>query len=155
MTEIVVSFPAGSVAEKSRLASDLTRRLQNLEGIVAKPKREHSDAQNSGELISIILAAPAVIALVEAIAAWLVRTNQTSVVLETGTGVTHVKKGDRVMATTSFGAFAEEVVTEANEVYAIPDAMDFETAASFPVAYGTSHVGLKRRAELKLSLIHI
>ena len=71
------------------------------------------------------------------------------VVLETGAGVTHVKKGDRVMATTSFGAFAEEVVTDANEVYAIPDAMDFETAASFPVAYGTSHVGLTRRAVLE------
>ena len=71
------------------------------------------------------------------------------VVLETGASVTHVKKGDRVMATTSFGAFAEEVVTEANEVYPIPDAMDFETAASFPVAYGTSHVGLERRAALK------
>lgn len=71
------------------------------------------------------------------------------VVLETGTGVTHVKKGDRVMATTSFGAFAEEVVTDAIEVYPVPDTMDFETAASFPVAYGTSHVGLKRRADLK------
>jgi len=73
----------------------------------------------------------------------------SGVVLETGANVTHVKKGDRVMATTSFGAFAEEVVTDANEVYAIPDAMDFDTAASFPVAYGTSHVGLERRAALK------
>lgn len=71
------------------------------------------------------------------------------VVLETGADVRHVKTGDRVMATTSFGAFAEEVVTDANEVYPIPDAMDFETAAAFPVAYGTSHVALRRRAALK------
>lgn len=71
------------------------------------------------------------------------------VVLETGANVTHVKKGARIMATTSFGTFAEEMVTDANEVYPIPDAMDFETAASFPVAYGTSHVGLKRRAALQ------
>lgn len=71
------------------------------------------------------------------------------VVLETGAEVRHVKTGDRVMATSSWGAFAEETVTEANEVYAIPAAMDFETAASFPVAYGTSHVGLKHRAHLR------
>ena len=71
------------------------------------------------------------------------------VVLETGADVRHVKTGDRVMATTSFGAFAEEVVTDANEVYPIPDAMDFETAAAFPVAYGTSHVALRRRAALQ------
>lgn len=71
------------------------------------------------------------------------------VVLETGPEVRHVKPGDRVMATSSFGAFAEEIVTDAREVYPIPAAMDFETAAAFPVAYGTSHVGLKRRAGLK------
>jgi len=71
------------------------------------------------------------------------------VVIETGSAVKRVKVGDRVMATFNQGAFAEEAVTEENEVWPIPASMDFATAAGFSVAYGTSHVGLKHRAWLK------
>lgn len=71
------------------------------------------------------------------------------VVVEVGAAVTRVKPGDRVMATFIQGAFAEEAVTEENEVWPIPSSMDFATAAGFSVTYGTSHVGLKHRAALK------
>jgi len=56
--------------------------------------------------------------------------------------------GDRVMATVDYGAFAEQAVAPAGNVFPIPDAMDFETAAAFPVAYGTSHIALTDKARL-------
>src|SRR5213075_1615605 len=42
-----------------------------------------------------------------------------------GTGVSSVKPGDRVMAFTTYGAFAEEVKTEATRLLPIPEGMDF------------------------------
>ena len=70
-------------------------------------------------------------------------------VLEVGDGVTGIKPGDRVVASTSLGAYAEQAVCKAASVVALPDKMDYVTAASFPVAYGPSHVGLDYRAGLK------
>jgi len=66
-----------------------------------------------------------------------------------GAGVEGFREGDRVMALPSHGGFAERLVTSADLVYRIPDGMDFVAAAAFPVAYGTSHVGLRRRGNLK------
>ena len=60
-------------------------------------------------------------------------------VLEVAPGV---KPGDRVMATVHYGAYASEAVTHETTVYAIPDNLDFVSAAAFPIVYGTSHVGL-------------
>jgi NADPH:quinone reductase len=71
------------------------------------------------------------------------------VVNEVGAGVTHVKPGDRVVALTGLGAYAEEAVADAARVLAIPDRMDFASAAAFPVAYGTSHGALEWRARLQ------
>jgi D-arabinose 1-dehydrogenase-like Zn-dependent alcohol dehydrogenase len=50
---------------------------------------------------------------------------------------------------TGLGAFAEEVVVDAQRVLPIPDAMEFASAAAFPVAYGTSHGALEWRAHLQ------
>ncbi|MBL6958198.1 MAG: NADPH:quinone oxidoreductase family protein [Rhodospirillales bacterium] len=69
-------------------------------------------------------------------------------VIEVAKGVRRCKKGDRVMAVLDYGGFAEEVAAKASDVFNIPDDMDFETAAAFPVAYGTSHLGLKLKAHL-------
>ncbi len=69
-------------------------------------------------------------------------------VVEVGDGVSSVAVGDRVMAVVPHGAFAEQAVAPEANVYKIPDAMDFETAAAFPVAYGTAHVALTERAPL-------
>ncbi|HLY91646.1 MAG TPA: NADPH:quinone oxidoreductase family protein [Candidatus Angelobacter sp.] len=71
------------------------------------------------------------------------------VVTEVGAGVTGFKVGDRVMALTGTGSYAEEIVVEANRVYPIPDKMDFPSAAGFPVVYGTSHGAFDWRAHLK------
>ncbi|MGE0700379.1 MAG: NADPH:quinone oxidoreductase family protein, partial [Hyphomicrobiaceae bacterium] len=74
----------------------------------------------------------------------------SGVVLETGTGVGHVKPGDRVMAFARLaGGFAEEIVLPGGIVTPIPDRMDFETAAAFPIAYGTAMFALEYRGHLK------
>jgi NADPH2:quinone reductase len=70
-------------------------------------------------------------------------------VAEVGAGVSNLKAGDRVMALTGTGAYAEEVVVDAGRVYKIPDKMDFVSAAGFPVTYGTSHGALEWRAHLQ------
>jgi len=70
-------------------------------------------------------------------------------VTEVGAGVSALKAGDRVMALTGTGAYAEEIVVDANRVYKIPDKMDFASAAGFPVTYGTSHGAFDWRAHLK------
>jgi NADPH:quinone reductase len=51
------------------------------------------------------------------------------VVKAVGDGVTRVKTGDRVMAFTGYGAFAEEVKTPESRLLPMPDGMDFPTAA--------------------------
>ena len=69
-------------------------------------------------------------------------------VLEVGEAVTDFKPGDRVMAR-CLGGYAEEAVAAVDKTYKIPDSMSFEEAAGFAVAYGTAHVGLSHRANLK------
>lgn len=70
------------------------------------------------------------------------------IVKSVGAGVTHLKPGMRAAVHPHYGAFAEEVVTEAHRIFPIPDSMDFATAAAFPIAYGTSYHALKDRAQL-------
>ncbi len=70
-------------------------------------------------------------------------------VLETGSGVSGVSSGQRVMATLGYGGFAEEAVVPAQSVYAIPDDMDYRTAAGFPITYGTAHHALIDRTKLQ------
>lgn len=71
------------------------------------------------------------------------------VITEIGARVNGLKSGDRVMALTGLGAFAEEAVVDAARVLPIPDSMSFPLAAAFPVAYGTSHGALEWRARLR------
>jgi NADPH2:quinone reductase len=70
------------------------------------------------------------------------------VVSAVGAEVSDFSAGDRVIATMDYGAFSEQVVVEAYLAHPFPEAMDFATAASFPVAYGTSYVGLLRRSHI-------
>ncbi len=71
------------------------------------------------------------------------------VVKEVGEGVDRVRPGERVIAFTGWGGFAEEVAAEANRLIPMPDEMDFETASAFVMTYGTSHHALRDRAELQ------
>jgi NADPH2:quinone reductase len=70
-------------------------------------------------------------------------------VIDVAPGVTRLKPGDRVFGVVGHGGFAEVAVAEERRVYRIPDSMDFASAAAFPVAYGTSHMGLILKAGLK------
>ena len=66
-----------------------------------------------------------------------------------GEGVTNLKVGERVMAMSRFGAHADTLVTSAQLVVAIPDAMTFEEAAAVPVNYITAYHMLFRVANLR------
>jgi NADPH:quinone reductase len=71
------------------------------------------------------------------------------IVKEVGAGVTRFQSGDRVIAATTWGGYAQEAVAQAERVIPMPEGLDFETAAGFLLTYGTSHHALKDRAELK------
>src|ERR671915_953953 len=70
------------------------------------------------------------------------------VVKEAGAGVQGFKPGDKVMAFTTYGAFAEEVKTEASRLVRLPDGMSFETGAAFLLTYATTDHALRDRAAL-------
>ncbi len=70
-------------------------------------------------------------------------------IAEVGDGVTSFQPGDRVMALPGIGGMAERVVADQGAVDAIPDAMDFDTAACFGLVYGTSYHALRQRAQLQ------
>ena len=71
------------------------------------------------------------------------------VVKEVGPGVTRFKAGDRVIAATTWGGYAQEALAPVERVIRMPEGMAFETAAAFLLTYGTSHHALKDRGELK------
>lgn len=70
-------------------------------------------------------------------------------ITEVAADVTDLAVGQRVFAALGHGGYAEEVVVPAIDVQPMPDSMDFITAASFPIAYGTSHFALIDRAQLR------
>jgi NADPH2:quinone reductase len=70
-------------------------------------------------------------------------------VIALGEGVKGIALGQRVMALTSVGGFAEIALASADTLIPLPDGIDFADAAAFTVAYGTSHVALETRAQLK------
>jgi NADPH2:quinone reductase len=73
----------------------------------------------------------------------------SGVVKEVGSQVANFRPGDRVIAFTTYGAFAEEVKTEAGRLLPMPDGMDFASAAAFLLTYGTSEHALRDRGALK------
>lgn len=73
------------------------------------------------------------------------------VVSAVGEGVTHLRVGQRVVAFTGTGAFAEKLLAPAGAVMPLPDGLDFDVAAALPLAYGTSMHALSDRAQLRAS----
>ena len=71
------------------------------------------------------------------------------VVKEVGEGVAGFKPGDKVIAFTTYGAFAEEVKTEAGRLLPMPEGMDFASAAAFLLTYATSDHALRDRGALQ------
>jgi NADPH:quinone reductase len=71
-------------------------------------------------------------------------------VIEVGAAVQNLRPGQRVLAVLRRGGgYADEAMVDAACVVPIPDAMDYVTAAAFPVAYGTSHLALTHRGNLR------
>ena len=71
------------------------------------------------------------------------------VVSAVGSNVKHLAVGDRVMALTGWGGYAEQVAVDAIKVLKTPQEMDFQSAAAFSMTYGTSMHALQQRAQLQ------
>jgi NADPH2:quinone reductase len=67
------------------------------------------------------------------------------VVRAVGEGVTAVAPGDRVMAMTGFGAFAEQVTVPVASLVGVPDSLGLSQAATFIQSYCTAMFALTRR----------
>jgi NADPH:quinone reductase-like Zn-dependent oxidoreductase len=59
-----------------------------------------------------------------------------------GEGVSEWEVGNRVVAGTRFGGQAELVTVPAAQALPLPDRLDFEQGAAFPVNYGTAYAAL-------------
>ncbi|WP_186411518.1 NADPH:quinone oxidoreductase family protein, partial [Candidatus Propionivibrio aalborgensis] len=70
-------------------------------------------------------------------------------VLELGAGVEELKIGDRVIAMTPHGGYAEQVVADSKRCVQMPATMSWQDGAAFPVVFGTSHIALWHRARLQ------
>jgi NADPH2:quinone reductase len=70
-------------------------------------------------------------------------------IIEAASDVQDLRPGDRVFGTIENGGYADEAVLPSGNLTRIPDSMDYVTAASFPVVYGTSHGALDWRARLR------
>lgn len=70
-------------------------------------------------------------------------------ILAVGEGVAGFAVGDRVIAITPHGGYAEQVVVSAGRCVLMPATMSYTHGAAFPVVFGTSHVALWHRARLQ------
>jgi NADPH2:quinone reductase len=66
-----------------------------------------------------------------------------------GEGVAGWMVGERVIAQTTYGGFAEQLVAAPDQLIRMPQGMDFPVAASLGLAYGTSYYGLIERGRLQ------
>jgi NADPH2:quinone reductase len=67
-----------------------------------------------------------------------------------GPGVEDFRLGQRVSALTGGqNGYAQYALAKAHKTLALPDSMDFDTAAGFTLTYGTSYYALKQRARLQ------
>ena len=73
----------------------------------------------------------------------------SGVISSVGEGVTMHKVGDRVMGSIGSGGLREKGVYLEQQLMPLPESMDFNTAAGFPLNYGTTYHAFKQRGELK------
>ena len=66
-----------------------------------------------------------------------------------GADVTGWAVGDCVIASVGHGGFAEQIAVPASYLRAVPEGMDFSSAAALTTAYGTSYYALKQRGQLQ------
>lgn len=70
-------------------------------------------------------------------------------VAKSGPGVTEYKAGDRVVAYTGFGGYAEYAAAKTAEVRPVPDGVSSAQAAALPTVYLTAWFGLTTDGNLK------
>ncbi|MDP6343288.1 MAG: NADPH:quinone oxidoreductase family protein [Alphaproteobacteria bacterium] len=70
-------------------------------------------------------------------------------VIAVGAKVTQFKPGDRVIAMTGNGAFAEEVNAREVKCLPLPDGVDYEVGSAFVLTYGTSAYALMQMGNLQ------
>jgi len=81
----------------------------------------------------------------------------SGIVQAVGQDVQGLAVGDRVMAMPDWGGYATRVIADASLVIPLPEGVDYQSAAAFQIAYGTSWFGLKYRANVQegeIVLIH-
>lgn len=71
------------------------------------------------------------------------------VICAVGKGISAQRIGERVVAISTHGAFAQKMIAPGNALIPVPDALPSTTAAGFAIAYGTSFYALKQRANLQ------
>ena len=91
MTEIRVVISDASAAEGNRLVPKLQDSLVGIPNLKAEVLRERQDTQDAGAILSIILAGPAIIAAVKAMAGWLARNNQSAIDITLPNGTVVIK----------------------------------------------------------------
>ena len=73
----------------------------------------------------------------------------SGIVDEVGSKVKNFSIGERVAVFGGHGGLAEYGCFDALKCFQIPDDMDFNDAAAFQIAYGTSHLALEYKAKVK------
>mmetsp|Transcript_48520 Transcript_48520/g.114465 ORF Transcript_48520/g.114465 Transcript_48520/m.114465 type:complete len:359 (+) Transcript_48520:49-1125(+) len=71
------------------------------------------------------------------------------IVKEVGEGVKGFTVGDRVLGSSAWGGFAEEMRMPYKRIIPMPPTMPFDEASALLMAYGTSHYALYDRGSLK------
>lgn len=76
-------------------------------------------------------------------------TEVAGIVSAVGESVSKRQVGDKVIATTQMGGFAEQCIASEYATIEMGNSMSFPQAAGFSVTYGTSYYALKQRANLQ------
>jgi NADPH:quinone reductase-like Zn-dependent oxidoreductase len=66
-----------------------------------------------------------------------------------GSGVSEHRVGDRVVAVTRFGGYADEVIVEARRAWRVPEGMTLDHAAAIPAVYMTAWQSLCEVARIR------
>jgi NADPH2:quinone reductase len=74
----------------------------------------------------------------------------SGVVRALGSGVTTLKAGDRVVAQTEYGAYAEQLKVRAESCFVMPDGMGFDKGAALGLVYQTAWFALRERASFRV-----
>ena len=72
----------------------------------------------------------------------------SGVVADVGDGVSRFRVGDKVVFSPMGGAFAERTAVSEAQAFPLPETLDFEQGAGFPITYCTSYHALKDCAQL-------